>query len=356
MRTYFYTLFGIISAVLGWSFSQIFWLDIGKYFSQRILPPDTTVLPPPDLILLPIVATSLAVGMVITEIFLSNPTRHKANFRVLPSYFWLALISGIVAGLISAICSWIMYASHLPAPVVRVTSWGLIGLFTGLGESISWRWRSIEGATSKAKQRVFKGILFGLLAGLVAAILVEIVRDKIRLGGYEDPFSFIILGLCLGLFLSLAGSPSYQVALRAGAGFEIFDSDENGNDIDTDRPRLQNSRLRFVSEDDWEIIEEGLSIQLPSKTKEPMIIGSDSASDIYIPNLPLECASLQIKARDAVIKCLAPNSVQINRKTMRRSGEKATLKHNQILTLYHPDHPDKFYRFVFYDRFLDPQA
>ena len=33
-----------------------------------------------------------------------------------------------------------------------------------------------------------------------------------------------------------------------------------------------------------------------------------------------------------------------------------TLKHNQILTLYHENNEEKFYRFIFYNRLLDPQA
>lgn len=356
IRLYFYTISGIISAIIGWNLSQFFWVDLGQFFSQKNSPLDAIVLPPPDLVLLPVAAASLAVGMVIAEIFLSNPTRYKANLRVLPPYFWLALTCGAITGLISAASTWLMYASQLPGAIVRIACWGLVGLFTGLGEGISWRLRSIEGETNKATQRLWKGTLFGLGAGMVAAIIVEIVRNKIPLGGYEDPISFMILGCSLGFFLSLAASPSYQVALRAGAGFEVIEPDESNSNIDP--PRLQSDRVRFVTEDESEIIEEGLSIQLPNRTnsKDPIIIGSDSSADIYLPNIPNQCVLLHIKSRKVTLECLASGAVQINRRKMYRKGQKQDLKHNQILTIFRQDNLSKFYCLCFYDKFLDPQG
>ncbi|MEH1798991.1 MAG: hypothetical protein V7L13_07435 [Nostoc sp.] len=352
MRIYLYSIFGIISALIGWGISQFFWLDLGleKFFTQG------SIRPPSEIIVMPIVAAFLAAGMVSTEVFVSNPTRYKANIRVLPPYFWLAIASGGISGLIAGAIYWILSITPLPDALVRIAAWGLIGFFIGLGESVSWRFRSIEGATSKAQQRIRKGILFGAIAGLVAGTLAELIRmSGNQLSGYQVPIQFLVLGLSLGLFLSLAASPSYQVALRAGEGFEIVHANQITNN--KDRPRLQSDVLRFVTEDDdWEIIEEGLSIQLPNNTKAAINVGSASEADIYIPNLPSECASLQIMSREVVIKCLTPGSVQINRKKMNRPGEKLKLKHNQILTFYNPENPDKFYRFVFYDRFLDPQA
>ncbi|NJR73006.1 MAG: hypothetical protein HC773_03480 [Scytonema sp. CRU_2_7] len=96
MRFYFYAISGMVSALIAWSFSQIFLIDLREFFSSKSLPFN------PDLILLPIVAASLVVAMVVTEIFLSNPTRYKANRRVLPPYLWAALGMGAVAGLLMA--------------------------------------------------------------------------------------------------------------------------------------------------------------------------------------------------------------------------------------------------------------
>ncbi|MBR8826670.1 MAG: hypothetical protein DSM107014_01985 [Gomphosphaeria aponina SAG 52.96 = DSM 107014] len=357
MRIYFYTITGIFSALMGWSISQFIWLDFGKKIIENLLPADYLAAPPPDFFLLPIIAASLAMGMVVAEIFLNNPTRHRANLRVLPSYLLLALGFGLVAGFMAAILSLIMYITSLPGQIVRITTWALIGLFVGLAEGWGWRSHSIEGETNKGTQRLIKSTAFGFFAGLIAVIVVELLRKNIKLGGYEDPVAFLILGLALGLFLSMAATPTYQFALRAGHGFESYEDNQNNSD----HPRIQNEdQLRLVSEDKNEIIEEGLSIQLPRETTEPLMIGSGADADIYIPHIPPEVATLEIKSRQVILKCKTPNSIQINRTLLQREKEKKTLKHNDILTLFNLDNENdeqqQLYRFVFYDRLLDPQS
>lgn len=352
-RALFYTLAGIVSAIIGWFLSQILLIDLGQFFIKDAL------LFNPDFILLPVVGACLAVAMVVTEIFLSNPTRYRANRRVLPPYFWGALATGAVAGLISAVCTSLLYRTGTPSGIVRVVAWSLVGFFTGLGESLSWRLRSIEGASSLANQRIKKAILFGLGAGLGAAVLVEILRSGMQLGGYEDPSGFLVLGLMLGLSLSFATAPTYQVALRAGKGFEPPPS--QALIVRKSLPELRNS-LRFVTTKSRSaLIEEGLSIKLPSQTTSPIIIGSGDRVDIYIPNIPEECACLEVKNRQVTLTCWLHNQVKIQNRRM-NLGDQETLIHNQIITFYHEnrqpneEEDTKLYRFVFYDRFLDPQA
>ena len=351
-RIYFYTISGILSALIGWNLTQLLIVDLPKLFSNKPLPFN------PDFILLPITAVCFAVAAVITEIFLSNPTRYKANRRVLPPFIWVALATGIVAGLIASSCTWILYKTVATDSIVRIVSWSLVGLFTGFGEGISWRFRSIEGSTSKATQRIWKATLSGLIAGIVAAILVEILRNMISLGGYEDPISFCILGLSLGIFLSFATAPTYLVALRAGWGFEAIDPRYGNNNYP--RARLnQSSDLRFVTVDkdeEEDSIEEGLSIQLPDQSNKPITIGSDSNSDIIIPHIPEKAASLTITQGNVKLRCHAEGAVQIQSRRLVQKQRPICLMHNQILTFFHADNDNKFYRFVFYDRFLDPEA
>ncbi|NJM73013.1 MAG: hypothetical protein HC862_24295 [Scytonema sp. RU_4_4] len=352
MRFYFYAISGMVSALIAWSFSQIFLIDLREFFSSKSLPFN------PDLILLPIVAASLVVAMVVTEIFLSNPTRYKANRRVLPPYLWAALGMGAVAGLVASALTGVLYQTGVPAWSVRIISWSLIGFFTGLGEGVSWRLRSVEGKTRKAMQRLRKGALYGLEAGFLAAVGVEILRGVLELGGYEDPLGFLILGLALGLSLGFATSPTYQVALRAGEGFEAIDP--SYDDTERIRPYLKNPDLRFVTLDDYKFIEEGLSIQLPAITKrqikKQILVGSSLDADIVIPDLPLEAASLEVNERNVTLSCLTEGAVQLQSKRLAVGGKLVTLRHNQILTLFHALDEDKYYRFVFYDRFLDPEA
>ena len=371
---YFHTISGIFSAIIGWSLSQFFWFEIGKLFNQG-KSDFNTISWPPDIILLPIIAGSIAVGMVVTEILVSNPTKHRLNrkeiFSINPArnrsqtlpHFWLAVFCGLVAGLISALLAWWLYGTNLSGQWVRVICWVTIGLFVGLAEGWSWRSRSMEGETQRANKRLLKSIGLGGVAGFIAAIIVEIVRTKLKtsgLGGFEDVISFSILGAALGVGLSLAAAPNYAVALRAGSGFEMTpEMKEIWENSDADLPRIINvNRLKLVTEKDPETpIEENLSIQLPyhTKKKEPIIIGGYTDVDIYLPGIPNRCASLSVNNRAVEIQCWATGKVQINRTLMERR-EKKSLRHGQVITLLRNDKPDKYYCFCFYDTLYDPQS
>lgn len=365
-RRNFYVLSGIISALIGWSLSYLI-LDIIKLF----IPQNFNFNLPLYGILLVTVTPSIATAMVIAEIFLSNPTRYKANWRVLSrTILRVVILAGLICGLLLSLLNWLLLESNWPGFLVKMISWGLIGLFAGLADSVSWSFRSIEGTGSKIKQRFVQSTLLGGSAGLVAAIFFEATHRV--LGKYQEPFGFLVFGACLGLALSFTARPSYQVALRAGQGFEavkpkkklsqVYSTVPNheeeeiiNSNFQQRRPCLQNQSLKFIPDDDFKYIEEGLSIQLPLKNRKPIVIGSSEDADIYIPYIPSECASLQFKDGNLVIRALAEGTVKVQQKllTERRT---TILRHNQILTLYHEYDPEKFYRFVFYDRFLDPQA
>lgn len=344
MRLLIYTISGTFSALIGWSLSQIVLLDL----------PLATLTINPDIIILPIVTTCLSFAMIATEIFLSNPTRYKANKRILSRYCKGAIITGTIGGLIAATLSFILYQTNVPSIIVRVITWSLLGLFIGLGEATSWKFRSVERGTSKAKRRIVKVLLFGLIAGLTAALYIEIIRQLFNLGGYEDPIGFLILGLLLGVWFSQATSPTYQIALRAGQGFEAVDP-KYTNVANNEQSCLNSTQVRFVSLDNSNYIEEGLSIQLPTKTKQPIVIGSSQQADIIIPALPEQAAAIEIHKHHAMLKCLTHQTVQVQAKLL-TEGKKITLRHNNILTLFHASDENKYYRFVFYDQFLDPEA
>ncbi len=364
-RVTFYGLSGAISGLLGWSLSQLC-LDVAQPLMRA-----SGI--PPYAVLLIGVTPCVAAAMVIAEIFLSSPTRHKANWRILSRRSLKAvLILGLVAGVILSGLNWLLLASNWSSTFVRIISWALIGLFAGLAESISWGTRSIEGTESRIKQRMIQSTMLGSGAGLVASLLFESIRRA--LGQYAEPSGFLLLGVTLGLALCFAARPSYQAALRAGQGFEAVeppktriqrsastgadstDTEPTSTQVSTRRPTLNNQTLKFIPDDDgFRYIEEGLSIQLPFSIKKPLLIGSSKEADICIPHLPDDCAELRIQDGDVQIKCLCDGKVQVQRKLITQA-RKVTLKHNQIVTLYHENNPDKFYRFVFYNRFLDPQA
>jgi hypothetical protein len=363
IRASFYALCGIVSALLGWSISQILWQEIGT-FLMLFVPKEFSI--PPYIILLIIVTPCITSGMIIAETFISNPTRYKTNWRFLTrTFFKKVFIVGSSIGLFLGIFNWILLQSNWPGGLVRIISWIIIGAFAGLAESISWSWRSIEGTRDRVKQRILQSTGFGAGSGLLAASFCEAVNTA--LGQYQEPFGFFLFGGLLGLSLCFAAKPSYQVALRAGTGFEATKKRTRKSSATTQlqvdsnaptqllRPTLNNQSLKYIPDNDYKHIEEGVSIQLPAKTKKLIIIGSGDTADIYIPHLPEECASLQVNSDNVIIRCLAEESVKIQQRFLPKN-QTTTLKHNQILTLYHENNEEKFYRFIFYNRLLDPQA
>ena len=361
MRIYLYLLAGITSALLGWNLGQIFLTDLG--FLQQF----------PEVVLFPCIAISLASGMVLNEIFISNPTRPKRSFYTARVPLLIALGLGLLAGLVAGGISQILFLPQIPVPtpIVRSLGWLFIGSSVGLAEGLTWKWHSMEAGDSKRFWHRFKiSLIGGITASLVAAVLFEFIHscfDELpsSLKAIEDPLGFSILGLLLGLAFGLSNSPSYMVALRAGAGFE-YTGENFDDDIEPHRshsvpnyPRIVTSVLKFISDGEEEKIEEGLSIQLPSKGK--LIIGSSPEAHIQIPGLPHMAADLELKARQT---SLIPNnrhyrSIEVNgdRLSSRRA---VILKHNDLLTFHpkdqHESDEEKFYRFVYYNRFLDPQA
>jgi hypothetical protein len=392
MRTYLYIIAGITSALLGWNLGQFLLTDLG--FLSNF----------PEIVLFPCVAIALASGMVLNEIFISSPTRPKLCLRKAIIPILIALGLGILSGLIGGLISQIVLLPFISVPswIVRTLSWLLIGISVGLAEGLTWRWKSIEAGNRQIFYKRFRAsIIGGSIASLIAALIFELIRQIPDLpAGFrllEDPLGFSILGMLLGLTFSITGSPSYLVALRAGAGFEYMGNDhlhfsvvpleeENqqlrGEESDPDlaaalfqqtpkqktlyqkasKPKIQNSSLKFIpaSEDEeGQIIEEGLSIQLPAKAK--LTIGSSKESDIYIPDIFPYVADLILENRQAKLKpkMQALEGITVNGNKV-YSAKEILLKHNYLITFISVNeeglNEDKFYRFVYYNRFLDPQA
>jgi len=366
MRVYIYILAGLLSALIGWNLGQFFLtdLDLGQDF--------------PEVILFPCIASSLACGMVMNEVFISNPTRPKLSWRIAKIPLLIAIGLGASIGLgAGGICQILFLPEiHVPPTIIRIVGWILIGFSVGLAEGLTWRWHSMEAGDRKRFWYRFKvSLISASTASFVAAEIFELIRRSLGklpdgFQGFEDPLGFAILGLLLGLVFSVTNSPGYLAALRAGTGFEYtgFNYDDPDTQLQnvnqTDFPYIDTSILRFVTDSENKEIEEGLSIQLPGNGT--IRIGSADKSHIHVPGLPLHITDLVLKHREAL---LSPNprffsQIQVNgqRLTSRRN---IRLKHNDVLT-FHATTTDRInqdgskqkniYRFIYYNRFLDPQA
>jgi hypothetical protein len=362
MRIYLYILAGLSSALIGWNIGQFFLTDIGLFKEF------------PEVTLFPCIAISLACGMVMNEIFISNPTRPKLSFRIAKTPVLIAVGLGTLAGLISGGISQILFLPQIsfPTPIVRIISWLLIGASVGLAEGLTWRWHSMEAGDPKRFWQRFKvSVLGASTASLFAAAIFELIRTTLgampaEFKGVEDPLGFSILGLLLGLTFSITNSPSYLGALRAGTGFEYTgenyeDIDPNLQPVNKSSPCIDKSILKFVNNGDAYEIEEGLSIQLPG-TGTVRIGSAVKKANIYIPGLPLHVADLELKNRDAILKPnrVAFNCIEVNGERLTSGDDIRRLKHNYVLTFYSEKKDgikeQKIYRFVYYNRFLDPQA
>ena len=371
MRIYLYVLSGIASALIGWSFGQFLLSDLNLL--QKF----------PELALFPCVAVSLAVGIVTTDIFISNPTRLKRNSIAGCLPLTIAGILGLLIGVASGAIVQLFLQPELRAKLlavpdffVRIIGWVLIGGAVGLAEGWTWRWRSVEaGDKRRFWQRFLASFVASILTALAAALIFEWLRRQLgempeSLKAWEDLVGFSLLGGLLGLVLSFSTSPSHIVALRAGSGFEYVEPLGISSSKISDYPRVikpLKPELKFVSNYLAERIEEGLSIQLPPRGK--VRIGSAKLQTIgekhygvhiYIPGLPLHVADLDLGARQTI---LVPNLKFFDRIEYR--GDRLTestpikLKHNDLIAFYADKggYNDKqIFRFVYYNRFLDPQG
>lgn len=355
VRLVFFILGGIISALIGWNLSLLI-LDILKFTLKTIA--GSAIPFPSEFIFFPIVATCLSLTLVLTTIYLSNPTHPKANRRKRGNYLKLSLQTGLIAGAIAALLSVAIYQGKFPPESIRIVGWSSIGLGTGLAEGLCWRSLSTEGQKSTTIERPIASALFGFLAGLFAAISIEVLREPISLGGYEDALGFTLFGAGLGIALALSTTPTYQVALRAGRGFGYRQSGQPSNENPNEKksfPEIRNRSLSIVYFPDEKRIQEGLSIQLPRASSEPLIVGSDESADIFLPEIPAKAATLTLERKQWKLKCLFTEKVQIQRNLLSEDSSE-TLYHNQILTFYYEKDKNRYYRFIFYDRFLDPEA
>ena len=361
MRTTLYLTLGMLAGLLGFTISQaiLFFTNVTNFLR-------------PEFFLFPISSCFLAVATVIAEVWLNNPTRYKINRAVLPQPLTLALLVGLLGGGIAALLSSLVgYLANfnLSERLVKALGWILIGVAAGVADGYSWQHRTIEGGQQKrVRQRLITSTVFGAIAGLVAFFVSSLVFSLPDWRQWEELLGFLVLGGVLGLLFAKVGSGVLCYALRAGAGFEA----ERYPNPNAPFPRINSRKLRLnclspsAIDEKGNVIgglehklEEGMSIELPRKGK--IEIGGARGADLFIFQLPEECATIILDGRQAFIEAHQSHCVSVGRKQL-KAGNQEPLSHNQVLTLLTEPSKTKeqsgmeFVRFIFYDRFLDPQG
>ncbi|WP_094531310.1 hypothetical protein [Pseudanabaena sp. SR411] len=379
MRTWIFILASITFAITGWNFGQLLLTEFGL----RNLGWQN------EIVMIPSVALWLSSGIVLTEIFVSSPTRPKRNLQVAIIPIAVAIVLSLTFGLVSSGIYTFLDDPNLgrklfklnPADIRRY-NWILLGLTVAISESLAWWWRSLEAKDSaRFWKRLLISIIASIIAGWLASNAFEYLRSLNIMDSYkklEDPIGLMLLGIFLGLAFGLSTSPSYMAALRAGAGFEfecIPDPASSSEGRNTQKPmKILDPKgyiqgLRFIGNfPPDEGITEGMSIQLPntnilqkilkilSGNAKGVVIGSDENPDgnIRLANVPFKLAEVRIGQRETWLhpEKGVNNQILVDGTGLSRSTP-VRLKHNTILTFYCNDEIN-FYRFVYYNRFLDP--
>ena len=411
MRNWLYFIIGLLASVLGWSISQILLVDLNPIWEKL----DFTVFSQfPYLVKFVIITSSLAISMVMAEVFLSHPTRLKQGWEQLKLPLLFAIILSILGAMGSGIMSFILQRTSVPAEFIRLFDWLIIGTTIGLAEGTTWLFRSFSKLylTRKKQEKddvakVIKHFIMSVGFGLAAGVFAFFVSEQ---NLETDLYSFILLGSLLGVALSFSTSPNRQLALKLGYGFERI----AGTKLIANRlngKTYKNKGFKFVYDPRnprprRPILEEGLSIQLPKKGD--LVIGSDvEQADIIVNDLPRKSAIISVSGRKATIEPGQDNILEklpseIVIKPLKQLEEEnkenpfaeaipqnnndyenfdtqseitssdmyddyseyesyaavEELKHNTVITLYTNKNTEqrRYVRFVFYDRFLDPEA
>jgi hypothetical protein len=153
---------------------------------------------------------ALAVGLTLVDIFWHLSGREGAEVS------WRVLVGGLVGGLggfVGGLVGQLLY-SATQLSVLLVVGWActglLIGASPGMFELLARLARDEESGA--ARRKVLNGVLGGTLGGLVGGLFFLLLRGLwgLALGARAEEFwspsatGFVVLGVCIGLFIGLA--------------------------------------------------------------------------------------------------------------------------------------------------------
>jgi FHA domain-containing protein len=173
MRTYYYALLGAIGGLVGWQVSDL----LGLSFSSNLYLSEALVG----------ALIGLSVGLFIG---LTEGALTRNPIYALKSGVFSGLL-GLGAGAIGLPLSEFLFQSVGAGVIGRALGWGVFGLLIGLAEGMVGR------------TQAWKGMLGGFIGGALGGVLLESVHNWLR-----DPLTgkaagLVLLGACVGAFISL---------------------------------------------------------------------------------------------------------------------------------------------------------
>jgi hypothetical protein len=136
-------------------------------------------------------------------------------------------LAGVLASIPGAILGQLL-VNATEKEGLAVVGWTLTGLLIGTSVGVyDTLTRLARGEwLGGAVRKVFHGAIGGFAGGLLGGVLYVAIRGNLRLGGRDpdDLFSgsaigFVVLGLCIGLFVGLAQVILKEAWIRIEAGF-----------------------------------------------------------------------------------------------------------------------------------------
>jgi FHA domain len=158
-----------------------------------------------------LVASALGAGLSQVEGLLTGQWKNQLK-NLGPG-----LLGGFVGGLLGGLLGHVLYASlheiSFLGYLARVLGWTVLGLFIGICQGILHGF--LEGDWRKFRNGLIGGGLGGLLGGLFFDPVSWLIGSPVS----SRAFAFVVLGLCIGLFLSLVQILLKEAWLTVEEGF-----------------------------------------------------------------------------------------------------------------------------------------
>jgi FHA domain len=195
-------LIGGWAAFLGWLVLEV---AVGRWVGQY------------DIVAI-IMATVIAVPIGGGISLANGLTNAKIDLLVKRLLFGFA--GGLVGGLLGILLGSCMFAvfSRIADYITflgivgRILGWGLIGVGIGAGVGAS------EGITERSMKKLRNGLIGGILGGFLGGLFFY-PMSQIATDVSSRAFAFVLLGLCIGLFIGLAQVILKEAWLTVEQGF-----------------------------------------------------------------------------------------------------------------------------------------
>jgi hypothetical protein len=173
MRTYFYAVLGGIGGLIGWQVSNLLGLSFGPnlYASEALVGALVGL------------CVGLCIGLTEGAMTLNVVQAVKSGF--------FGGVLGAVAGAIGLPLSEFFFQTVGAGYAGRALGWALFGMLIGLAEAVF------------GKAEIWKGMLGGFIGGAIGGLVLEAVRGFLKDPLAGKAFGLVLLGACVGAFISL---------------------------------------------------------------------------------------------------------------------------------------------------------